>query len=406
MVAVSRAVATGGPLDRALDEIAAQACAVASAHSASILELTGEERFRIVGSHNLAPEYRRMLHEWRTPLSPGRGPSGLAVALGAPVVSEDFQADPRFTEWAAMPTPYRWRALAAFPLMAGGSVLGTLVLYRTEPVPWCEEEIGLLGFFAEHAAVAVRTAQLIDEQRRQVRALERMVRNLREQTHEHANRLHVIGGLLAMDEPEEAFMFVEGLTTANLSDREALDRARPSATLAALLWTETRLARQRSIVLETNVPADFGRTLLSDAQAVTIVGNLLDNAFEAVADMPDERRRVRVSVEQHDRRLTIRVSDRGRGLPDGDDWFSHGESTKPGHVGVGLALVKDAVRAAYGEIAVERHEEGTTFRVSIPLLDGHPAAPPHGSGNDHDRPAPEGHAGRRLLRRAGGPPWG
>ena len=37
--------------------------------------------------------------------------------------------------------------------------------------------------------------------------------------------------------------------------------------------------------------------MLSDTQALTIVGNLLDNAFDAVAEVPSERRHVRLRID-------------------------------------------------------------------------------------------------------------
>ena len=41
------------------------------------------------------------------------------------------------------------------------------------------------------------------------------MRGLREQTHEHANQLHAVRGLLALGAPEEALRFVEDLETAH-----------------------------------------------------------------------------------------------------------------------------------------------------------------------------------------------
>jgi signal transduction histidine kinase len=366
MLAVSRALVAGGQLGSTLDKIAAQACAVASAYASSILELTGDRRFRIVGSHGLTPEYRKMLHDWPTQLMPGRGPSGLAVELGAPVVSHDFQNDPRFSDWAAMPHRQRWQALAAFPLIVNETVLGALVLYRTEAVGWSDAEIHLLNFVAEHAAVAVRAAQLIDEQQRQVVALERLVRGLREQAHEHSNRLHTIAGLLALGDLQEALGFVESVTHAQLSDGQALDGV-PHTALGVIVAIESALARQRSIELEADLSSSLQQTALSDAQMVTIVGNLLDNALDAVAAMPDDRRRVRLSILERPAHAEIRVRDWGPGVGVSDP-FARGVSDKSGHAGVGLAIVEDAVIAAYGEIQVERLADGTEFVVALPLI--------------------------------------
>lgn len=393
MFAVSSAVASGERGGSALDEIAAQACCIVPANAASILELTGQQRFRIVGSHGLSANYRTTLHDWPSQLSPGHGPSGLAVSEGRPVIVSDFQNDPRFTEWSSMPMREAWRSLAALPLVIDKNILGTLVLYRTESRPWTGEEIELLGFVAEHGAVAVRTAQLIAEQQRQVMALERLVRGLREQAHEHANRLHSIAGLLILDEPEEALSFIQQLTSAHLSDRVALSEEWPHSALAALVRVEVLLARHRSIDLRIDLPPTLAPTALSDAQAVTIVGNLLDNALEAVAEMPSHRRRVDMTIAQDERAMTLRVRDRGPGIDPDVDPFERGRSNKPEHAGLGLSLVRDAVIAAYGEVRIENLPDGTVVEVVIPLLD----APRPDAGE----PDGEAHARLQVLKGVG-----
>jgi GAF domain-containing protein len=366
MLAVSRAVVSGGGLTETLDEIAEHACAIAHAASAAILLLTGDQRFRIVGKHGLSPDYVQMIDDWPTKLMPGRGPSGVAVAEGRPLLIEDFAADTRFADWKSIPLR-RWQAMAVFPLIADGATLGTLVLYRTEAFVWAESETRVLGFVAEHAAAAVRTAQLLDEQQRHVAALERVVRGLRTQAHEHANRLHVIAGLLATDEPEEALAFVEDVTAANLLDRQSL-LGGPHTVLTALLTVEAALAHHRSIALDTDSVAHLGGTALTDAQAVTIVGNLLDNAMQAVADMPMDRRRVALKIVRRETDVEISVRDWGPGIPEDVDPFTHGTTSKDGHAGVGLSLVAEAALAAYGEARLERLSTGLRVAVNVPYV--------------------------------------
>ena len=65
--------------------------------------------------------------------------------------------------------------------------------------------------------------------------------------------------------------------------------------------------------------------------------------------MPPERRQVRLLIAEADGRTVIEVSDRGEGLPSRDvALFDRGVSTKAGHEGLGLALVREAVTAARG----------------------------------------------------------
>jgi signal transduction histidine kinase len=372
MLAVSRAVARGGPLDPILDEIAREATQVAErADRASIILIEGSERrFRLAGRHGLSESYTRLLSTGEAKLRPGDGPSGLAYVTRAPVVVSDVESDPRIASWT-------WReivreegygAIVSIPLMPSDAmVVGTLNLYRTEAGPWPDEQVQLLTFFAEHAASAVRTAQLLDERSKQLVALRRIVRALREQTHEHANRLHAIDGLLGLGEVEEASELVRILKTSHVAIREALDSRIGVPTLAGLILAESVAASQRGITLTLDEDSHLRRlpAMLSETQVVTIVGNLLDNAFDAVATMEPRRRRVRISASDGGGRTEIAVTDAGVGVPRDHELFERGVTTKDGHHGLGLALVQEVVTAAMGSIEVERHAEGTTFRVSF-----------------------------------------
>jgi signal transduction histidine kinase len=373
MLAVSRAVARGGDLGRILDEIARQATQVADGTDrASVILIDGSERrFRLAGSHGLSESYMRLLSTGEAKLRPGDGPSGLAYVTRAPVVVSDVDSDPRIVSWTwrEIVREERYRAIVSIPLMPiGDRVVGTLNLYRAEAGEWPEEQVQLLMFFAEHAASAVRTAQLLDERSKQLMALRRVVRALREQTHEHANRLHAIDGLLGLGEIEEASELVRVLKSSHVAIREALDSRIGVPTLAGLILAESVAAAQRGITLTVDEGSRVRRlpAMLSETQLVTIVGNLLDNAFDAVAGMEPRRRNVRIRVSDANRRMQIAVTDSGTGVPpDVASLFERGVTTKDDHRGLGLALVREAVEAAMGTIDVERHAEGTTFRVSF-----------------------------------------
>jgi signal transduction histidine kinase len=366
MLAVSRLVAHGGPLPDLLDGVAAEAAAVVGARSASILMLdAGRGTFALAGSFGLSARYAGLL-DHAPAMSPGHGPSGLAVQLGAPVAIPDTEVDPDFSPWRPVARSEGYRAIVSVPLSAEGEIVGTLNVYRPHPGPWLERELALLGFFSDHATSAIRTAQVIERQARQVGALSQLVRALREQTHEHANRLHAIGGLLALGAPADALQFVEALETAHHVAYGSISGAVEQHVVAGLLLAEMASAQRRGIALELDDASHVTRlpSRLTEADAVTILGNLLENAYDAVTPLEPRRRRVQLSIAETDGGLHIRVADRGPGLP--EHVLARGFSTKLGHAGVGLALVGDAVAAAGGTLEVASDTRGTTFTVLIP----------------------------------------
>jgi signal transduction histidine kinase len=95
--------------------------------------------------------------------------------------------------------------------------------------------------------------------------------------------------------------------------------------------------------------------MLSDTEIVTILGNLLDNVFDAVADQPSQQRTVRLLLLESETSVLIEVLDRGAGPSASDmDICSRGVTDKPRHHGVGLWLVLEAVTAAMGTTEVCR----------------------------------------------------
>jgi two-component system CitB family sensor kinase len=104
------------------------------------------------------------------------------------------------------------------------------------------------------------------------------------------------------------------------------------------------------------------------ADLVTIVGNLIENAFDATDGR--SKRSVDVAVSEEAGGVRIQVGDTGPGVPldDVDRIFLSGFTTKQnaqGSHGVGLALVRRAVDRWGGEITVHT-DGGAVFQVWLP----------------------------------------
>jgi sensor histidine kinase regulating citrate/malate metabolism len=103
---------------------------------------------------------------------------------------------------------------------------------------------------------------------------------------------------------------------------------------------------------------------------VIIIGNLVDNAFDEVMNLPPEQRWVELKGWRSDRNLYISVLNKGSVIREEDveKIFESGYSTKQNHSGIGLAIVKERVNHYKGTIVVKSDpDHGTEFIVSIPL---------------------------------------
>ncbi|HEX3965854.1 MAG TPA: GAF domain-containing protein [Trebonia sp.] len=374
MLSVSRAVAAGGSLGEILDVIAAAAASVVvGATAASIIIGTGgTDELRLRGSFGLPPEYRAATEQ--QPELFRRSASDVAIRLGQPVLLDEIEAN-RFHPpgWHELWRQAGIRSVLATPLRVGESIIGVLCLYRSKPGGWTDLDVNLAQFFSDHAASATHTASLMVSMSDQVSALERVLRGLREQNHEHANRLHALHGLLALGAHDDAMKFLTGLTDKQNLVTANVEAAIHHPALAGLLVAESAIASQRGVQFSVvSGPAPISvPSGLDDAQLVTIVGNLLDNAFDAVVELGDERREVEISIISDTAEFHVHVRDRGLGLARPfDELRAPGVSTKPDHVGAGLALVDRIVTAVGGTFSAASSTDGTTFTVSIPIRTG------------------------------------
>ncbi|MEH1169266.1 sensor histidine kinase [Micromonospora sp. CPCC 205539] len=192
---------------------------------------------------------------------------------------------------------------------------------------------------------------------------------LQAQTHESANRLHTVLTLVELGRPDEAVQLgTRDLVVAQqLTDRVVGAVTEPA--LAALLLGKSAQAGGRGVDLVIEPDCRFDDSPLPTNDLLTVVGNLIDNALEAVAGTPAPRR-VRVFVGTVDDELVVRVGDSGPGLaPDRvADAFRRGWSTKSTGRGLGLALIGQVVRRHGGRSEVGRSDDGgSLFTVHLPV---------------------------------------
>ncbi|HZG73614.1 MAG TPA: ATP-binding protein, partial [Chondromyces sp.] len=103
------------------------------------------------------------------------------------------------------------------------------------------------------------------------------------------------------------------------------------------------------------------------SQLITIAGNLIDNAFEEVANQRE--RDVSFFITDMGNDIVMEVADNGRGISNDqiDKLFNKGFSTKGENRGYGLANVKEEVDSLGGYIEVNNPKTGgTVFTVILP----------------------------------------
>ena len=194
---------------------------------------------------------------------------------------------------------------------------------------------------------------------------------LRAQTHEFANQLHTISGLVQLGEYDSVRDLVGTLTRRRAAISDAVTQRISDPAVAALLIAKTSLAAESGVALEIAPDSHLG--VLDPALAtdvITLLGNLIDNAVDvSVGAVPAK---VTVAIKDHEG-LVASVADSGPGVPEHlrESIFARGVTSKPdvpGGRGIGLALVR-LVSAQHGG-AVEVSDGpsgGALFVVRLPV---------------------------------------
>jgi sensor histidine kinase regulating citrate/malate metabolism len=193
---------------------------------------------------------------------------------------------------------------------------------------------------------------------------------LRAQTHEFANQLHTISGLVQLGEYDAVRDLVGNLTRRRAEISDAVTRHVSDPAVAALLIAKTTLAAESGVALvidERSHLAALDPALATDV--ITVLGNLVDNAVDVSEG--SARRIVTVSVNDADG-LMISVADSGPGVPEDlrESIFARGVTSKPdvpGGRGIGLALVRLVTAQLGGSVAVsDGTDGGAVFVVRLP----------------------------------------
>ncbi|MCF8003133.1 MAG: GHKL domain-containing protein [Chromatiaceae bacterium] len=123
----------------------------------------------------------------------------------------------------------------------------------------------------------------------------------------------------------------------------------------------------RGVSVELRLASDLPSVQADRILIEQVLLNLLDNACDAVADNPTGERRVSIVTRRQADPVLLEVTDNGGGLSDPQRVFDPFYSTKPGGLGMGMAIVRSIVSSHRGQVSAESATgQGTRVQVSLP----------------------------------------
>ncbi len=196
-----------------------------------------------------------------------------------------------------------------------------------------------------------------------------IVEALRASTHEFLNKLHIISGMLQMENYDQAIAFIDGLSNDTRNSYQAVIQQIQNKTIAALLLGKQSRAKELDIdfSIQKGCYLDAHNDFLSTKEIVTIVGNLIENAFHAVENR-DGIRQVQLFIGQTPDGLTIITDDTGCGMTESqiDDLMSGNFTTRGEGHGIGFRLIREIINKHDGYLSIDSEPGvGSSFTISI-----------------------------------------
>ena len=222
------------------------------------------------------------------------------------------------------------------------------------------------------AVITFRKKSVVEEMANQLTGFKNYATALRAQTHEFMNKMHVIMGLIDMKAYDELKNYTQEIAYNRQSEVSYIVTRLKDITLSGFILGKISRSRELdidfSLTDESELHGDLDVPSVHDL--VLIVGNLIENAFDALKNFDGERI-VNLSILDFDKEIVIVVEDSGPGMSEETikKIYRRGFSTKgdSGH-GFGLFLAKQSVDSLNGTISVESSlGEGTVFTVRLPV---------------------------------------
>lgn len=238
---------------------------------------------------------------------------------------------------------------------------GVKILANRIPVIVSGEIVGAITSFRDKTEISQMAERLTD--------VSNYAEALRSQTHEFMNKMHAIMGMISTRDYQRLTDYVNQIANQYQVEVGSVVSKIKDPVLAGFLLGKISLVREAG-----------GEMILSEGsflpvpeepevvhELIIIIGNLINNALEAIEKSPTKR--ILVDIVYDSDILMIEVQDTGEGIDEEirKNIFKKGYSKKGNNRGLGLYLITRSLERLGGEITVDsKVNSGASFKVVMP----------------------------------------
>lgn len=197
--------------------------------------------------------------------------------------------------------------------------------------------------------------------------LEDLNGTLRKQRHDFTNHLQVVFSLMELGEYPDAMRYVESVYSDIKRTGMGLRTAIPAVN--ALIAAKRAECEERGIDLKLDIRSNWQELPVPGWEMCRVLGNLIDNARDAVMELPDgAARRIGLVIDETPGGFGCQVTNNGPAIDPAarKSIFRAGFTTKAAGHGLGLSIVRDIIEAHGGAIGVESDAAKTCFSLTLP----------------------------------------
>ncbi|GAK11759.1 sensor histidine kinase [Geomicrobium sp. JCM 19039] len=180
---------------------------------------------------------------------------------------------------------------------------------------------------------------------------------LRAQTHEFKNKLYVIMSLLQLEQYDEAIRFVQEEAIVTDQFLPKLNRIE-DAGIQAILLASMGKAAEKNIHMVIEDRSSLSPTHIPISSMTIMLGNVIDNAIEAVQD--EKQKNIGIFMTDIGDDIIIEIEDSGVGIARDEQHLvvEQGYSRKGSGRGYGLYNVESTLREYNGSLEIANSELG------------------------------------------------